>query len=158
MQFTLRAVLIAVLVISIVCVATIAIVRIVRGPYPQGPIVDRTRWPPALQDLVEDADHLKSPIKNLQVYRIRSYAEHLWCMDGSSELIALIIDRWQLIPGGTNEMGVFNESVPLVLFPKNENTSIKIYASRSLAEKGDSFIVLYDSDNRKIYTYNYFNF
>jgi hypothetical protein len=172
-QFRLRTLLIAMTVVGVLLAAFVmwdrAMDRILHAVLvgKTGPIESREEWPRPLIELAEDSSALVA-VESVKVFCLCQGfdPEYVWRMDGDSELLSHLIQRWRLTqitnPRSTVFQGYSHNSgiaVPDWWEPWKDSDIVYHLCPATLAgDKGDRFQVAFSEAEKAIYVHYWFNF
>lgn len=156
LQFTLRTLLAATVVMALCCGGPIQFIRW-KWPDRRGPVTSQDQWPAELKTLTGNTDRAHINIEPLQVYcvasRFGNYEKHYWTMRSSLALLAFVTKDWRLstIAISHHLVREFWAQMPLDWYPNDSLRNAQYFVSASLVPTGDSgYVVLYDKDRDTI--------
>jgi hypothetical protein len=132
-----------------------------------GPVVFREQWPRPLIELIEDSSPSVA-IESIKVFCLCQGfdPEYVWRMDGDSEMVSHLVERWRLTQVADPQSPVFQGrshnsgvAVPEWWKPWENSDSVYYLCPATLAgDKSDRFQVVFSESEKSIYIHYWFNF
>jgi hypothetical protein len=157
-QFKLRSMLI----LTAMMAAVFGLVASCRNHLPKdprGPVEDRAEWPISLSQFLADASAAGIDPEPVHVYLARvDWTERYYCwqMPSSPALLALMKQRWPLVPATSNDTTTFWRDMPAAWATRNTTNARSYLAWRR--HPSDNLIVMIDGTANVVYVWYWFNF
>ena len=158
-QFGLRALFALMFVAGVVYGCDAFVRKSLLGFDEHGPIVDRSKWSPPLQELLADAKASSISIEPVEVFLAHGFYVdwyYIWRMNASSGLISHLTHKWGLAPATTADIAQLWRDMPNSWATQNPKSQRRYYAAHR--RQSDNFIVMVDDTANLVYVWYWFDF